>query len=133
MGFTDAPNKKTLKFKMNSKVFGNEPLVGFELLNQVIAGLETPTLLTSIIDADMYLFGVIYTIVFAGKEIDTTKKDELHEKINEKVREYKSDYSYILVISIFIATSFSDKKISFQFRKLVGGDYAMVPFNLPIP
>lgn len=66
----------------------------FMLLKQTIDDLGIPKLFVSIIDSDAYLFGLIYMIVFAGKEIDTNKKDELGEVINAKIIEYKGDPSH---------------------------------------
>ncbi len=43
----------------------------------------------SIIDADVALFGIIYFVVFKEKEIDSNKKEEIIDKINDKVKEFK--------------------------------------------
>lgn len=40
----------------------------------------------SIIDADIYLFGLIYFVVLEDKQIDGGKKDELFDKLEEAVR-----------------------------------------------
>ncbi|WP_395047872.1 DUF262 domain-containing protein [Flavobacterium sp.] len=66
----------------------------FEHLKESITSLETPTQYTSIIDLDLYLFGLIYTIVFQNKVLDITKKDLLKEKLDEKIRLFKADPSH---------------------------------------
>jgi uncharacterized protein with ParB-like and HNH nuclease domain len=65
----------------------------FELLHQSIKSLATNQFL-SIIDADMYLFGLIYEIIFENKTIDDTRKDELEQKLNVKIEAFKNDYSH---------------------------------------
>ncbi|WP_277218061.1 DUF262 domain-containing protein [Peptoniphilus vaginalis] len=46
---------------------------------------------TSIIETDMYFFGLIYLILFNDKEIDTEKVEELRERISAKIDEFKYD------------------------------------------
>ena len=65
----------------------------YKLLQQNIKSLSINQF-SSIIDADMYLFGLIYEIVFENKTIDDEKKDELKQKIENKISTYKNDYSH---------------------------------------
>ena len=60
-------------------------------LKETIDSIDIPRKFSSIIDLDMYFFGLIYTIVFEKKQIDVTRKEELKEKINSKIQEYKND------------------------------------------
>ncbi len=66
----------------------------FIALEKAIDDLSIPNLFVSIIDSDMYMFGLIYMIVFVGKEIDTDKKNELQDAIKDKIIEYKDDPSH---------------------------------------
>jgi len=65
----------------------------FELLDQAIKSLTANQFL-SIIDSDMYLFGLIYEIIFEKKTIDDTKKDSLKQELDKKINTYKDDYSH---------------------------------------
>jgi len=48
----------------------------------------------SIIDVDIYLFGLIYIIIFKKNKIDITKKDLLINKLDSKIAEFKGDLSH---------------------------------------
>lgn len=48
----------------------------FELLEQTINSLEISKYFSSIIDMDVYLFGLMYLIVFENKTIDVVEKTE---------------------------------------------------------
>jgi hypothetical protein len=63
-------------------------------LQQTLNSLEVPKQFPSIIDMDMYFFGLIYTIVFENQTIDITKKDELIKEIEDKIIELKDDYTH---------------------------------------
>jgi len=63
-------------------------------LKEALDLISIPSPFPSIIDLDMYFFGLIYTIVFEKKQIDITRRDELKEKIKEKISEYKLDYKH---------------------------------------
>lgn len=66
----------------------------FEHLKESISNLEIPAQYTSIIDLDLYLFGLIYTIVFRNKILDITKKELLKVKLEAKIRQFKTDSSH---------------------------------------
>lgn len=51
-------------------------------------GLEQSTF-TSIIDIDMYMFGLINAIVYEKKEIDFSNKEGLRDKLDKKIHDYK--------------------------------------------
>jgi len=63
-------------------------------LQQALTSLEVPKQFPSIIDLDMYFFGLTYTIVFENKTIDTVKKDELKQKVDTQIGEFKKDSSH---------------------------------------
>lgn len=65
-----------------------------QLLEQLINELEIPKSFTSIIDSDMFLFGIIYLVVFLGKQIDIDRKGELVNELSAQIRLYKNDYSH---------------------------------------
>ncbi len=45
----------------------------------------------SVIDLDLYLFGLIYQIVFQKNKINISNKDRLIEELEAKIREFKQD------------------------------------------
>lgn len=45
----------------------------------------------SIIDADFYLFGLVYFVVLEGKQIDGTRKDELFNDLEKAIDECKNN------------------------------------------
>jgi len=53
-------------------------------LKSMLTKLDIPRKFGSIIDMDMYFFGLVYEVVFLNKEIDDTKKIELKAKIEAK-------------------------------------------------
>lgn len=60
-------------------------------LQQAISVLEIPSEYPSIIDMDVYLFGLIYVILFEKKDVDDSKKDELKADLVRLVEGYKID------------------------------------------
>ncbi len=60
-----------------------------EELKDILIELEFPQKYESIIDADVYLFGLINLIIFENGSIDYEKKDILKEKIIKKVNDFK--------------------------------------------
>lgn len=61
------------------------------LLRKTINLLEIPKQYPSIIDSDLYLFGLIYKTVIKNKEIDNTKKEVLKKEIDDKIKNIKDD------------------------------------------
>ncbi len=49
---------------------------------------------TSIIDLDMYLFGLVYKVIFENKEIDLNKKEELVEELSNKIADLKKNQAH---------------------------------------
>jgi len=56
--------------------------------------LEIKKEFSSIIDLDMYFFGLTYTTVFENKTINFTKKEDLKNEIEAKIAEFKADSSH---------------------------------------
>jgi len=64
----------------------------FESLVSDIKSLAIPEQFSSIIDMDIYFFGLIYETVFEQKIIDNTKKDDLEKDIKMELDEIKKNY-----------------------------------------
>jgi uncharacterized protein with ParB-like and HNH nuclease domain len=78
-------------FGQFSKIFPDKKYdAQFNLLNSAISSLGIPKQYSSIIDADIYIFGLIYEIVFENKTIDVTKKDDLKNELSKKITEIKN-------------------------------------------
>lgn len=89
MSIVDVNEKNDLKFNISYPTvpFNNERI---EKLKIAISQFEMPKLFTSIIDMDMYYFGLVYEIVFLNKELDTAKKDNLKTELNSKIEKLKN-------------------------------------------
>lgn len=59
-------------------------------INDLIDNKEFP----SIIDLDMHLFGLVYKIVFENKRIDLSRKTDLVNELNTKIRELKTNNAH---------------------------------------
>ncbi|MGY3713812.1 DUF262 domain-containing protein [Lactococcus petauri] len=59
------------------------------LVKEKIKKLKFDSKYDSIIDMDIYFFGLIYHVIFFGKEIDFEKRDELKTELKNKIEEYK--------------------------------------------
>lgn len=64
----------------------------FVKLNEYLVALDIPKTFTSIIDLDMYIFGLIYITILKDETLDTSKADELKNDIERKIEEFKEDY-----------------------------------------
>lgn len=70
-------------------------VVRYEKLKQSIVSLGINNhQFISIIDLDIFFFGLIYVIAFRNKEIDTTKINELKIKLERKIEQLKNDLSH---------------------------------------
>lgn len=63
----------------------------YERLKLAIDALVIPKEFNSIIETDMNLFGLIYSIIFENKSIDQARKDELRAQLNAKIAEFRAD------------------------------------------
>lgn len=78
-----------------SSIFPNgEYLTRFQRLEQTINALEIPKQYSSIIDLDVYLFGLIYSIIFENKSINSEGKDNLKIELSNATAAFKSDSSH---------------------------------------
>lgn len=83
-------------FAQFSTVFPNKVFAPrIAKLQAALQGLEYDQLhFTSIIDADVYMLGLIYHTMVEGKDIDLTKKDEIKNVLQRKIAAYKRDDSH---------------------------------------
>jgi bifunctional DNA-binding transcriptional regulator/antitoxin component of YhaV-PrlF toxin-antitoxin module len=66
----------------------------FLVLKASLSSLEVPKKFSSIIELDMYLFGLIYHVIFQNKEIDDTQKVNLKQELEDQIAEFKADASH---------------------------------------
>ena len=66
----------------------------FDRLQGAIAILDIPKQFSSIIELDVYFFGLIYMIVIENKNIDTNRKDDLKKEVNVSIEKFKGDTSH---------------------------------------
>lgn len=67
----------------------------FSNLQQAVASIEIPKNFNSIIDLDMYFFGLTYTTILLNKKIDVTKKNGIKQEIETEIQKIKRDASHI--------------------------------------
>lgn len=83
------------KYGKFSTIFPNrEYSTRFSNLQNALTSLEIKKEFPSIIDLDMYFFGLTYIIVFENKTIDFTKKEDLKNEIETKILVFKTDSSH---------------------------------------
>lgn len=80
--------------KFSSIFSGGKFAARLSLLDLTITSLDIPAQYSSIVDMDMYFFGLIYEIVFNGKEIDDGRKSELNKTLMTKTEELKGDENH---------------------------------------
>lgn len=80
-------------FQQFSTIFpGKDYAPRIARLQTALQGLNYGNLhFTSIIDADIYMFGLVFNTVIEGKEIDLPRKDELLAALQSKIIELKSN------------------------------------------
>lgn len=84
------------KFISFLEMFPNEKFQEkFDLLSLSINHLELSKDLNSIIDYDIYYLGLIYVIIFEGKEVDFSKREDLKTVLDDKISSLKLINDYI--------------------------------------
>ena len=79
-------DKKTKEFVKLSDIIPNLNYKSrMEKLRVVIDKMNLKTKYESIIDLDLYLFGIIYLIIFEGKQIDSNRYEELKLNIKKEI------------------------------------------------
>ena len=71
----------------------------YETLNKVLWNIKSKMLgnnkyFTSLIDADYYLFGLLYLVIFKNEKFENANFDELIKEIKSKIEKIKQDESY---------------------------------------
>lgn len=74
-------------------LFSEENEARYKRLEAFLKSDRFPEGFTSIIDADVYLFGAIYYTIVENKNVSIT--EELHSEIQEGVRKFKDDYKHL--------------------------------------
>jgi len=76
--------ENNLKFDISypGNPYNNERMDKFEI---AINKLNVPKIFDSIIDMDMYFFGLVNEVIFNDNEIDATRKDELGDTLRIKI------------------------------------------------
>lgn len=83
------------KFGRFTNIFPNKKYDDrFLKLQTTLTLLEIPTQFPSMIDLDLYFFGLTYIIVFQNKTIDIDQKHPLKSEIDYKIVEFKEDVSH---------------------------------------
>ncbi|MBR1379003.1 MAG: DUF262 domain-containing protein [Bacteroidaceae bacterium] len=86
-------DRDSSRFGKFSSMFPGDCLTTrMEHLKETIEGLDfQTTTYNSIIFLDIDFFGLVYHVIFEGKEIDLTNKDELKEKLRKNAEKFKKD------------------------------------------
>ena len=84
-------DEDSVSFGKFSEVFpdDNNYHTRFESLRQALQGLELPQAYPSIINMDIYFFGLMYEVIFERKTIDVSRKNELKEELENAIREFR--------------------------------------------
>ena len=56
--------------------------------------LSMPHELSSIIDVDIYMLGLIYWVLIKMRRLDNAKLDDLKEKLNDKIKTFRDNPSH---------------------------------------
>lgn len=87
--------KKEATFMDFSQIFpDNNYQSRFDNLKSTINNLIDNKHFSSIIDTDVYLFGLVYKIVFENKKIDLSRKSQLINDLNNKINYFKKDKNH---------------------------------------
>lgn len=87
--------KSSSRFASFIEIFpDNNYQMRFDLLKRNIDLLEIPKQNTSIIDSDVFLFGLLYITIFENKEVEVTKKDEIKRLLDKQISKFKNDPSH---------------------------------------
>lgn len=82
-------------FGKYSDVFPNRDYdTDIERLKQMLSELEIPHEYPSIIDMDVYMFGLIYITMFQKNNVDVTRQEELKRRLEGVISQFKRDASH---------------------------------------
>ncbi len=82
-------------FKNFSEIFPHDEYMDLiDTLGLTLNELDISKQYSSIIDADVYLFGLIYNIIFLHKTIDVAQADGLKGELEAKIADFKNDVNH---------------------------------------
>lgn len=88
-------NEKSVIFGEFSNVFPNKEYESsLANLENALEELGIFGAYSSIVDVDMYLFGLVYQTLFQKKKIDTSRSEELRKHLNGTINRFKKDQSH---------------------------------------
>lgn len=77
------------------EVFVNDDFTAdMTVLRGMLNDLDIPKDFPSIINMDIFFFGLIYEVMFRHKKIDITKKNELRNRLQEKINELRHEANH---------------------------------------
>lgn len=85
------------RFKQFSSIFPDKKYQQrFDLLRQNLGKMDLPEFYDSIIDVDVYFFGIIYISVFKGLMLtdDNEKIERLKNRLQNKIRNFRGDLNH---------------------------------------
>lgn len=93
MAIVDNKLNNELSFNISypSNPYSNKRM---EKLESAISKLNIPSKFNSIIDMDMYFFGLVNEVVFLNKEIDDARKDELKKQLNAEANKLRESENH---------------------------------------
>lgn len=90
------PNSASGIFKKMTDVFPEKDIESkMNTLKKEWTKLSMPHELLSIIDVDMYMFGLIYWVLVKQKQLDNAKIENLKTCLNDEIKEFKRDSSHV--------------------------------------
>ena len=88
-------NEKSVIFGEFSNVFPNKKYEdSLADLENALEGLGVFGAYSSIVDVDMYLFGLVYQTLFRKKKIDVSRSGDLKRRLGVAINEFKEDQSH---------------------------------------
>ena len=87
--------KPSTTFADFSSIFPTDNYIErFDVLRQTLRELNFDRQFSSIINMDIYFFGLIYEVVFEGKTIDVSRKEELKTELNAASQTFRDEWSH---------------------------------------
>jgi len=88
-------DEETKLFPRFTSVFPDKKYIErLESLDGIMESLKLYRSYSSIIDVDIYLFGVIYHVLFKGKKVNIDCSQEIEQEIKTTIDKYKEDQSH---------------------------------------
>lgn len=87
IGEKDSEKFSSLKDIFNDSSYQNR----LKVFENILKEINIPKQFSSIIDADIYLFGLIFYIIFESQIIDLERKSDIVKKLQMKIEEFRKD------------------------------------------